>query len=61
MSDFLALYRGSTIAASRLVAVTAEPELVRRFKAELLDETEPEATDEVKNRTATWELEVVRD
>jgi hypothetical protein len=61
MSEFLAFYRGPSIAASRLVAVTAEPELVRRFKTELLDETELEVTAESKDHTATRELEVVRD
>ena len=61
MTDFLALYCGPTVAASRLVAVTAEPELVRRFKTELLDETELEVTAESKDRTATRELKVIRD
>jgi hypothetical protein len=61
MTYFLALYCGPTVAGSRLVAVTAEPELVRRFRAALLDETEPEVTTESKDRTATRELEVVRD
>ncbi len=60
VTDFVALYRGPTVASSRLVAVTAEPELVRRFKAELLGEPEPEATDEPEDRAATPELEVVR-
>ena len=42
--DFVALYRGRTVSESEIVAVSAEPRLVRRFFAELLGEYE---TDEV--------------
>ncbi|MDP9479880.1 MAG: hypothetical protein M3R38_30165 [Actinomycetota bacterium] len=56
MADFIALYRGPTIAGSQLVAVTAEPELVARFKEALAGE-EPEEADE---EPATRPLEVVR-
>ncbi len=38
--DFIALYRGQTVAEARLVAVTAEPEIVSRFVRELTGETE---------------------
>ena len=34
-SDFIALYRGQTVAEARLVAVTAEPGIVSRFVREL--------------------------
>lgn len=42
MTDFLALYRGRTVAEAELVAVTAEPRLVRKFFSELLDVPEEE-------------------
>jgi hypothetical protein len=40
MSDFVALYRGRTVSDAQLVAVSAEPGLVRRFFAELLGDQE---------------------
>ncbi len=40
MSDFVALYRGRTVSDAELVAVSAEPRLVRKFFAELLGEHE---------------------
>jgi hypothetical protein len=42
LSDFVALYRGRTVSEAELVAVSAEPRLVRRFCAELLGKPEPE-------------------
>ena len=39
-TDFLALYRGQTVAEARLVAITAEPEIVARFVRELAGEAE---------------------
>lgn len=36
--DFIALYRGRTVADARLVAVTAEPSIVDRFTRELAGE-----------------------
>jgi hypothetical protein len=38
--NFLALYRGESIARARLVAVSSEPEIVRRFLRELAGEAE---------------------
>jgi hypothetical protein len=40
MSEFVALYRGRTVSDARLVAVSAEPKLVRRFFAELLEDND---------------------
>ena len=40
MSEFVALYRGRTVSDARLVAVSAEPRLVRRFFAELLGDND---------------------
>src|SRR3712207_6761046 len=36
MSEFVARYRGRTVSEAELVAVSAEPRLVRRFVEELL-------------------------
>jgi hypothetical protein len=38
MTDFVALYRGRTVAEAEIVAVTAEPRIVRMLFAELLGE-----------------------
>ncbi len=35
-TDFIALYRGQTVAESRIIAVTADPEIVDRFRCELV-------------------------
>jgi len=59
LSDFVALYRGRTVAEAELVAVTAEPRLVRRFFSELLGTPEDEqATQKPKHESPV--LEVVR-
>ena len=55
MSEFVALYRGRTVSGAELVAVSAEPRLVRRFFAELLDENENSETSE-ELRTASLKL-----
>jgi hypothetical protein len=36
LASFLALYRGESITASKIVAVTAEPNLVRDFAMRML-------------------------
>ena len=60
MADFIALYRGPTVASSHLVAVTAEPELVDGFKAALMG-IEPEETEGAEEaEPATRTLEAVR-
>jgi hypothetical protein len=61
LTDFLALYRGRTIADAELVAVSAERRLVERFFADLLSEsTEDRQSDRVEsNRTPT--LAALRD
>jgi hypothetical protein len=43
MTTFLALYAGESIGAAKMVAVTAEPEIVCDFAARLLGEPEVEA------------------
>lgn len=47
MTSFVALYRGETIAAAKLVAVSAEPALVRDLAARLLAELEDGEADVV--------------
>jgi hypothetical protein len=44
VTSFLALYRGESIAAAKMVAVTAEAGLVRDFAARLLEQP-PDETD----------------
>jgi hypothetical protein len=43
MTSFLALYRGESIDGAKIVAVTAEPRLVRDFAAQMLAESEEES------------------
>lgn len=43
MTSFLALYRGESVTAAKIVAVTAESSLVRDFAARMLSEPEDEA------------------
>ncbi len=52
MSTFIALYRGDTVTAARMVAVSADPQLVSEFAARLLTEPiEPDdAADPVRTR-----------
>jgi hypothetical protein len=58
-TDFIALYRGQTVAEARLVAVTAEPDIVSRFVRELAGEvTEPNREEEP---TASRPLRLVPD
>ena len=58
LADFVALYRGRTVAEAELVAVSAAPSLVRRFFTELLGE--PEAKQATGNPgRATAVLKVV--
>ncbi len=40
MTTFLALYRGGSVSAAKLLALSAEPELVRDFAARLLEKNE---------------------
>jgi hypothetical protein len=56
MSDFVALYRGRTVSDARLVAVSAEPRLVRRFFAELLEEGDASKGRDKERSTSSLEL-----
>jgi hypothetical protein len=60
LADFVALYRGRTVADAELVAVSAESSIVRKFFAELLGELEHQPKDTCSEKPARV-LEVVRD
>ena len=60
-TDFIALYRGRTIAEARLVAVTAEPEVVARVWRELAGVPEKVNQPEKRNGSPSRPLQVVRD
>jgi HEAT repeat protein len=47
MTTFLALYRGNSVSAAKLLALTAEPELVRHFAARMLAEPGEQEPDPV--------------
>jgi hypothetical protein len=47
MTTFLALYRGESVSAAKLLALTAEPTLVREFAARLLVDSEEQVQDVV--------------
>jgi hypothetical protein len=59
LADFVALYRGRTVAEAELVAVSAESSLVRKFFAELLGESEDQPED-TRREKAVRVLEAVR-
>jgi hypothetical protein len=46
-TTFLALYRGDSVSAAKLIALTAKPDLVRDFAGRLLAEDEDEGSDPV--------------
>ena len=47
MTTFLALYRGESVSVARLLALTAEPTVVREFATRLLIEPEEHEQDVV--------------
>jgi hypothetical protein len=47
LTTFLALYRGESVAAAKLLALTAEPELVLEFAERMLDRPEEQEPDAV--------------
>jgi hypothetical protein len=59
LTDFVALYRGRTVAEAELVAVSAEQRIVRQLFAELVGESEAESEADIHKQTPI--LEVVRD
>jgi hypothetical protein len=62
VADFVALYRGRTVSEAELIAVSAEPHLVRRFFSELLDDPEADPAQRAEDSEhPTRALEVARD
>jgi hypothetical protein len=56
VTSFIALYRGETVCGARIVALSADPQLVRDFAARLLESSperyeEPESVDSDERRT----------
>ena len=56
MTSFIALYRGETVSGAQIVALSADPQLVRDFAARLLESAperyeEPEPADRDERRT----------
>jgi len=47
MTTFLALYRGESVGAAKLLALTAEPTVIREFATHLLVEPEEREQDVV--------------
>jgi hypothetical protein len=47
MTSFIALYRGETVSGARLVAVSADPQLVQEFGARLVADG-PESDEDPK-------------
>jgi hypothetical protein len=63
-TTFLALYRGESVAAVKLLALTAEPELVRDFAERMLttpEEQEPDAVLAELEHGRQRALELVKD
>jgi len=57
LADFVALYRGRTVAEAELIAVSAEPRLVRRFFSGLLGDLEAkEETENPEHTSPTREV-----
>lgn len=64
MVSFLALYRGESVGAAELVAVSTDPEIVGRFADDLLEQKKHAADDPVVDAIRKAErrgLRVVRD
>jgi hypothetical protein len=59
LTDFVALYRGRTVAEAELIAVSAEERLVRRLFVELLGGSDENLESEAKTPPAC--IELVRD
>ena len=55
MTNFIALYRGRTVSDAELVALSAEPQLVREFFMKLLGESLDKPSDKT-DRQRTLQL-----
>ena len=64
LASFLCLYRGETIGAARMVAVSSDPTIVRQFAERLLDDPgEPQRDDVLReiDKGRRQALRLVRD
>lgn len=62
MADFVALYRGRTVSEAELIAVSAEPHMVRRFFSELQGDPEADPAQRVEDSEHPMSaLKVARD
>jgi hypothetical protein len=63
LTSFVALYRGETVGAAKMVAVSAEPDLVRDFAARMLAQPLEDESDTILQeleRGRRCALELVR-
>jgi hypothetical protein len=60
LADFVALYRGRTVSEAELVAISAKPQLVERFFAELLGKSKTAQEADDSEHSASFP-KVVRD
>ena len=49
-TNFIALYRGESVASARLIAVSSEPEIVSRLLREMAGETE-DSVEQIERET----------
>jgi len=56
LTDFVALYRGRTVSDAKLVALSAEPQLVREFFMYLLGEPLDKPSDKTDRQRASLQL-----
>ena len=49
-TNFIALYRGESVASARLIAVSSEPVIVSRFLREIAGETE-DSVEQIERET----------
>jgi hypothetical protein len=64
LTTFLALYRGESVGASKLIALSAEPSLVADFAARMLQQpeaSEPDAVLHELERGRRRALELIHD
>jgi hypothetical protein len=56
MTTFIAIYRGDTVAGARIVAMTADPEIVQDFATRLLGDPPCQDGPEVAGKDAQRQL-----
>ncbi len=64
MTNFIAIYRGDTVADAKLIAVSADPELVSRIAFSLLKQENNFTGDDVLDTLESarrWALEIIQE